>query len=136
MWIAVVARDASGGVLYQSGQLDTNGDLMDHHSELNPNADRDLVLFQQIMRDADGDEVLFFWQAKRVENHQIPLFSSHTAHYRIPVPSSFSGAINLEVKLRFRSLPPYFLRELNLGHLVAKVPIADMAEARGAVGVQ
>jgi len=135
MWIAVTARDVSGRVLYQSGQLDANGDLMDHHSVHNPEADRDLVVFRQILRDAGGEEVLFFWQAKRVQNNQIPLFSFHEARYRIPVPADFSGRIFLEVKLRFRSLPPYFLRELNLSHLVARVPVIDMAQAQGTVTV-
>ena len=136
MWIAVVARDAGGRVLYQSGQIDPNGDLMDHHSALDPNADPDLVLFRQILRDENGREVLFFWQAKKVENNQIPLFSTRQALYRIPVPREVSAPISLEVKLRFRSLPPYFLRELRLGELVAKVPIIDMAQVQGAIAVE
>jgi hypothetical protein len=135
MWIAVVARDAGGRVLYQSGQLDANSDLMDHHSALQPDADRDLVVFRQTMRDNSGKEVLFFWQAQKVENHLIPFLAVREARYRIPLPSGFAGKIFLEIKLRFRSLPPYFLRELNLGDLVAKVPIVDMAQAEGTVEV-
>jgi hypothetical protein len=135
MWITVVARDAGGRVLYQSGQLDANGDLMDQHSALQPNADPDLVIFRQILRDENGKEVLFFWQAKKVENNQIPLFSSRQASYRIPIPLDITGAVSLEATLRFRSLPPYFLRELKLDALVAKVPIVDMAQAQGKVEV-
>lgn len=135
MWIAVVARDAGGRVLYQSGQLDANGDLMDHHSALHPHADRELALFRQIMYDGNGKEVLFFWQAKRVQNDMIPFLESREARYRIAVPADFSGKIFLQVILRFRSLPPYFLRELNLADLVAKVPIVDMARAEGVVDV-
>jgi len=127
MWLAVTARDQNGSVLYQSGQLDANGDLMDHHSALNPNADPDLTIFRQIMRDENGKEVLFFWQAKTVENNLIPLFGEKTANYHIKLPANLAGAITLEVALRFRTLPPYFLRELGLGELVAKVPVVDMA---------
>ncbi len=128
MWIAVVARDQSGQILYQSGQLDANGDLMDHHSALNPKADAALTVFRQLMYDAAGKEVLFFWQAKTVENNLIPTFGSKTASYKFVLPQNLSGEINLEVTLRFRTLPPYFLRELGLGDLVAKVPIVDMAK--------
>jgi hypothetical protein len=135
MWIAIQARDANGALLYQTGQLDANGDLMDHHSALDPNADRDLVVFRQKLFDETGKEVLFFFQAKSVENNLIPLFSSKSGNYKIAIPATVSGPITLDVKLRFRSLPPYFLRELNLGHLVAKVPIVDMEEATVQVGV-
>ncbi len=133
MWIAIQARDANGFLLYQTGQLDANGDLMDNHSGLNPNADRDLVVYRQKLFDANGKEVLFFFQAKTVENNLIPLFSSKTGNYKIAIPSTATGPLTLDVKLRFRSLPPYFLRELNLGELVAKVPIVDMEEARAQV---
>ncbi len=135
MWVAMEARDGNGNLLYQTGQLDANGDLMDNHSALNPNADRDLVVYRQKLFDANGNEVLFFFQAKTVENNLIPLFSFKTASYKIMIPVSTNGPINLDVKLRFRSLPPYFLRELNLGELVAKVPIVDMEEAKVLVGV-
>jgi hypothetical protein len=80
------------------------------------------------MRDESGKEVLFFWQAKTVENNLIPLFSEKTATYQIKLPANLTGAITLEVVLRFRTLPPYFLRELGLGELVAKVPVVDMAK--------
>ncbi len=128
MWIAIVARDQGGRVLYQSGQLDANGDLMDHHSVLIPNADPDLTIFRQLMYDEAGKEVLFFWQTKTVVNNLIPAFGSKTASYKLVLPQNLSGEINLEVTLRFRALPPYFLRELGLGDLVAKVPIWDMAK--------
>lgn len=128
MWIALRARDQNNNVLYESGQLDANSDLMDHHSELNPNADRDLTIFRQRMFGVDGNEVLFFFEAKTVENNMIPFLATKTATYKIPVPVNLSGTLSLEVALKFRSLPPYFLRELGLGDLVAKVPIVDMAQ--------
>lgn len=127
MWIAVTTRDQSGRVLYQSGHLDANGDLLDQHSALAPNTDPDLTIFRQIMRDENGKEVLFFWQARSVENHLLAPLAEKTANYQINLPPNFTGEITLEVALRFRTLQPYFLRELGLGHLVAKVPIVDMA---------
>jgi hypothetical protein len=127
MWIALVVRDQSGRIIYQSGQLDANGDLLDRHSELNPNGDPDLVVFRQILRDANGKEVLFFWEAQSIENNLIPAFASNTAGYEIPISPGLSGEISIDITLRFRTLPPYFLRELGLGELVAKVPIVDMA---------
>jgi len=127
MWIAVIARDQSGRVFYQSGQLDANGDLLDQHSLLAPNTDLDLTIFRQIMRDENGKEVLFFWQARSVENHLLAPLAEKTAQYKIKVPPNLTGEITLEVALRFRTLQPYFLRELGLGNLVGKVPIVDMA---------
>jgi hypothetical protein len=101
---------------------------MDHHSVLNPNADPDLTIFRQLMYNETGKEVLFFWQAKTVENNLIQPFGSKTASYKFVLPQNLSGEISLEVTLRFRTLPPHFLRELGLGDLVAKVPIVDMAK--------
>ncbi len=127
MWIAISAADQDGNRFYQSGALDANGDLMDPHSELNRNADADLMVFRQNLRGVDGREVLFFFEAKTVVNNMIPFLATRTASYRIPVPAALRDNIRLEVRLRFRSLPPYFLRALGLGDLVAKVPIVDMA---------
>lgn len=127
MWIAISAADQNGNLLYQSGALDANGDLRDQHSELDRNTDADLTVFRQTLRGIDGSEVLFFFEAKTVENNMIPFLATRTAGYRIAIPAGLRGAINLEVRLRFRSLPPYFLRALGLGDLVAKVPIVDMA---------
>jgi hypothetical protein len=136
LWVAVVVRDRNGRVLYESGQLDANSDLMDQHSALNPNADPDLAVFRQIMRDENGKEVLFFWQAKTVENNLIPALGERTASYDIKLPANISGEITLDVALRFRTLPPYFLRELGLNDLVAKVPIVDMASMTKQVHVR
>jgi hypothetical protein len=136
MWIAVSARDQNGRVLYQSGQLDANGDLMDHHSALDPNADADLTIFRQVMRDGNGKEVLFFWQAQTVENNLIPPLAERTANYEIKLPANLSGEITLAVTLRFRALQPYFLRALGLGELVPKVPIVDMARVTKQVHVR
>jgi hypothetical protein len=51
------------------------------------------------------------------------------------LPQNLSGEISLEVTLWFRTLTPYFLRELGLGNLVAKVPIVDMATATKRISI-
>jgi len=135
MWIAVTARDQSGRVFYQSGQLDANGDLLDHHSALTPNADPDLTIFRQTMRDENGKEVLFFWQARSVENNLLAALAEKTAPYKIKLPANLAGEITLDVTLRFRTLQPYFLRELGLGNLVAKVPIVDMEKVAAQIKI-
>ena len=48
MWLEVTVSDEAN-ILYQSGHLDANGDLMDEHSELNPNGDPGLALFQSAL---------------------------------------------------------------------------------------
>ncbi len=133
LWLWVQVKDASGRVIYQSGHFDANGDLMDRHSEIAPNGDFDLVEFGQLMYGAQGEDVFFSWQAWGERTKTIPPLATVAPIYVIPVPAEAIGPLQVQVKLRFRSFPPFILRKVGLGDLVAKVPVIDMCEWSGQI---
>lgn len=124
MWIEVTIEDAGGGIVYQSGQLDANGDLMDSHSILNPNGDPDLTLFGGTLFDALGQPDASTFELASLENHSIPAFSSRNASYRFqPV----SGTLTVRVRLLFRPMQPWSLRGTEVEHLIPEIPVFEMA---------
>ena len=127
MWIEVKVSDKTGGTLFQSGHLDANGDLMDHHSALSPGADRSLTLFADRFLNQAGDEVPFLWLASRVEEGSIKPMEERSAVYSADVPENLEGG-NLRVKVRllFRPFPPYALSSLGLSDLAKENPIWEM----------
>ncbi|RMG67006.1 MAG: hypothetical protein D6715_05650 [Calditrichaeota bacterium] len=131
MWVEITVTDqATGQVVYQSGLLDPNGDLLNHHSEYVANGslpeDSTLALFHGTPFTA-GSETLFFWEADAVEKKTIPPFDSRTVTYRIAPPLP-QGPLTVNVRLRFRSFPPYLLRAIGMESLIDKLIIFDMAE--------
>lgn len=133
MWLAVTLTDATGKVLYQSGHLDANGDLYDRHSAIAPNADFDLVVFRQELVTADGRDAFFSWEAAAERTITIAPRETTEESYFPFVPPDAQGPLSLEVKLRFRSFPPFLLRMLKLDELSRRIPIMDMAEWEGQV---
>ncbi len=140
MWLEVIVRDVSSGrVLYESGTLDSYGDLRTLHSiEVQQGRvpfDTALVLFNGTA--LKNGKPAFFWEAHTVEFRTIPAFDSRTAVYRIlPPPGGWSGELEVSVRLRFRALPPYLLRALGLGDLVQRLPIFDMEWEQRRVSVR
>jgi len=133
MWVEVTLSRADGAVVFASGRLDANRDLMNRHSELRPDGDPALALFTDHFVDAQGEEVPFLWQAARVVEGTIPPLETRVADYRVRVPDDAAGErLRLAVRLRFRAFPPHQLRRLGLGELVDDVPIFDIAEHESA----
>jgi Cytochrome c554 and c-prime len=129
MWLAVTVKDrGTGRILYKSGQLDANGDLMDRHSELNPNEDFELVVFNQQMAGNNGQDVFFSWEAYDERTVTLPPLGTVTPQYLAIIPPDARGPIYVEVRLRFRTFPPFLLRKLELPELAAQIPIIDMDE--------
>ncbi len=136
MWLAVTITDqATGEIVYQSGHLDANGDLYDRHSEIAPNLDYDLVVFNQQLVGETGDDVFFSWEAFDERTVTIPPLESVTPRYFIRLPDSVQGPLNVTVRLRFRTFPPFLLRMLALDDIAARLPIVDMAEWEGTIAV-
>jgi len=129
MWlhVSVIDIESTGEHLLQSGHLDMNGDLFDHHSEFVKNgalpADSLLTLFNGTPL-KNGVEIPFFWEADSVINRSIPAFQTRTAVY--PVSGLVRGKYFVLVRLRFRSFPPWLLREIGQPALIDEVHVFEM----------
>lgn len=134
IWVSLIVRDQQGATIYQSGQLDANGDLMDKHSGF-PERDQNLFNTQASMLRADSSETGFPWDAAYLTNPSIKPGETRVVDYQVPVPGSASGTLSVEIKLRFRSFPPYVIRSLGLENLLP-IPIIDMAELQQTVVIQ
>lgn len=124
MWLEITAVNGAD-TLYRSGYFDANGDLMDSHSELNPNGDPDLALFQSALY-LHGEPANVF-TADSIKVGSIAPFQARTAHYSIPISAAAAGTINLRIRLRFRTFPPYAIRGVE-PEMLARVPTFEMAE--------
>ncbi len=126
MWLSIVVQNQAGAVLYSSGGLDANEDLMDEHSQF---PERDTALFnaQATMLRADSIPTGATWEAAYLTNPSLRAGETRIIDYGFVVPSGTTGDLTLAVELRFRSFPPYVFRGLGLDSLLP-IPIINMAE--------
>ncbi len=139
MWIELTVEDASSSSeIFATGLLDVNSDLRNHHSGSVNNGtipeDTALVLFNGTPFDQNGDTTLFFWEAHSISKHTIPPFATDTSRYTIQAPSQPAN-LNVSVRLRFRSFPPYFLRAFGQENLLSELIIFDMETAQRTITV-
>lgn len=134
LWLEVVATDIDGNVVFETGTLDANGDLRHYWSELEPYSDYDLVTFGSGLIDRDGEPTLFPWRATEHWSAAIPPLYDRTVTYFIPTAEAAAGPLDIQVRLRFRPLPPHLLRLVGLD--AEAVPIYDLAEATAEVEVR
>lgn len=139
MWIEIVVKDAiSGAEYFASGLPDPNGDLRNHHSEYVSNgqlsADSALALFNGTPIDQNGHETLFFWEARSVENRTIAPFETRSTIYSLTAPAQ-PGTLEVSVRLRFRSFPPYLLRAIGEDALLPNLLIFDMETENRVIAV-
>ncbi|MDH2431483.1 YncE family protein [Pokkaliibacter sp. MBI-7] len=95
-WLAVKVWDATGQLVYQSGQPDAEGELPE-----------DTRLFQKVFGDKDGKPVgLHFWRyAKLLKDTRIPADSYRDEQFALP--AGLTGAVRVEVRLQFRTYPQW-----------------------------
>ena len=134
MWIEVTATDTDGNIVYRSGHLDENGDLMT--AATHPGADPDLVLYSDVHRNDDGDAVPFFFATWLDETSLRPLETSNS-RFRIKVPERLEGSdLRLRVRVLLRPFDSVATRKHGLAHLIDRLPIWEMSEwESGAVPV-
>jgi len=130
MWVEVTVSRGTA-VAYQSGQLDANGDLMDRHSELQPNADRDLMLFGGYLFKNGLESNVF--ELDSMVNTSLPPFASRTGIYRFTVGSA--GQWNVRVRLLFRPFGPYLFRAVGGQQYIPNIPTFEMAVYEEVVSV-
>jgi nitrate/TMAO reductase-like tetraheme cytochrome c subunit len=144
VWIEIVVKDAKNRVLFESGDLDNNKDLRNH---LNPRVkdgnvalDKWLVNFQSqfiyVPRPGVEEEVLLPPLATYVTKHNIMPLQSKSGLYSITVPSDAKGPLRVDVRLRYRNLPPYLLDFLGVGELKDRLVIIDMASGSSVVEIE
>ena len=128
MWVEVTVNKGSD-VAYRSGHLDANGDLMDRHSELQPNADKNLMLFGGYLFKNGVESNVF--ELDSMVNTSLPPFASRTGTHKFKVPSS--GVWNVKVRLLFRPFGPYLFRAVGAQQYVPSIPTFEMATYEAAI---
>jgi hypothetical protein len=131
MWLEVTVSSGSE-IIYKSGYFDANGDLMDEHSKLNPNGDPDLALFQSALY-KNGEPANVF-EADSIQINSIAPFKSKINIYSVKLPSYIGSSIEVKVRLRFRTFPPYSVWD-DAPELIDKIPVFEMEEFQGTVVV-
>lgn len=132
-WIEVTAKDMTGRQLYATGTLDANGDLKNHFSSLEPYADPDLISLSSSLFREDGEPEMFPWRATEHHTNAIPPLYDRTYSLFIPTTEALEWPVTIEVRVLFRSLPPYLLRELGEESYVADLDIFEVATASALV---
>ena len=143
VWVHLKVYDSDGGLVFESGMTDANGDLMDGvdgHS-LDPDGDPELMLFGQFIYGQDGGHVNFPWQAHSFTDN---LIGPGQRKWRdFPIPSTaFSGdQFRVVATLNYRTFPPFLLRTLiGEGHLdphaIDPVPIIEMESFDGVFSIR
>ena len=134
LWLEITIRSGSQ-ILLQSGHLDSNGDLFDNNSEVvqsNPQS-KDTHLFnlqsKNMKRHGLPDqpilkEVIFPFDADYIQKNSIEPLEVRTVQYVVDRHSQ----IQVETALKYRNLPPYLLRALQLDELVPKLRIFTIDE--------
>lgn len=134
VWVHLTVTDEAGEVVYESGMLDANGDLMDRvegHS-LDPEGDPELLLYGSLLFGDDGQHVTFPWQAARSQDILLQPGQTGWREYLIPRSGLDGQTLTATAVLRYRTFPPFLVRQLqHEGYLdrdFPEIPIVDMAE--------
>jgi hypothetical protein len=125
MWLSVEVRDGTGSMVYSSGQLDDDGNLIQ---------DEDLFNARATMLRVTGEPTGVTWEAADLVNPSIEAGETRTVNYDFTIPQNVSGNLTIDVGLHYRSFSPSLLRGLNLGHLLP-IQIIDMEESSKVVTV-
>lgn len=147
MWIEAKLVDATEKVVWQTGMLDPNGDLMDGHPEHTtmPMGDPDLWWFGSnvtLTTVGEGTKLVAFpHQSTEIVEKLLRPMETATKTYALPTTLA-AGKYEARVRVLFRPLQPYLFRELEK-HFVVKLdpkfagrsPTYVMAEAKTALDV-
>ncbi len=135
VWLELRVTDADANLIYATGQLDSEGDLRDHWSTVEPYGDADLIVLKSGLTDDHGNPELFSWRATEHTSTALPPMHERTYSLFVKVPGNVNGPLQVDASLHFRSYPPFLLRMLGLGELVELAVVRDIATASGSVEV-
>lgn len=121
MWLEVVVRDDSGRVVYQSGVLDSQGNIPEKSA-----------FFRQVFGDAAGKEASTLWDAATVlSDTRIPPQKYVDEFFEVP-GLVMPGTLHISVRLLYRSISQGRLESL-FGSGTS--PLVEMAKAEGKIRV-
>lgn len=124
MWIEARVTDATGKVVFETGMLDANGDLMDGFPEhtLKPAGDPALWWFGSLvtLTTVDQPKKLVSFPHQSTEIEERLLRPMETAKRTFALPTLVPGSYSARIRLLFRPLQPFFFRELEK-HFVVKL---------------
>jgi hypothetical protein len=135
VWVHLVVRDEGGSVVFESGMMDENGDLMDRiegHST-NPLGDPDLMLFGQLIFDENNNHVNFPWEAANYTDNLIPPGETLWREYLFEKGELAGQTLTAHATLKYRTFPPFLIQKLiDDGFLdpdeLTEIPIVEMEE--------
>ncbi len=133
VWVHLRVTDQAGDLLFESGMLDANGDLMDGvegHS-LTPGGDPDLLFFGQFIYGQDGAHVTFPWQAHTYTDNLLGPGQRKWRDYTIAGDALLGQTVRVTASLNYRTFPPFLIRTLVDDGLIGPdelepVPIIEM----------
>lgn len=135
LWLDVSVY-SNQGLVFRSGDLDSYGDLKDDHSwivqENQDQLDQQLVNLQSRNVIRHGElaspllsETVFPFEADYIEKHSLRPLELRTIQYMLP-PNLHD--VSVSVQLKYRNLPPYLLRALQLDELVPRLQVFTIDE--------
>lgn len=113
MWIEVIARDASGKVVYSYGTLNKDGSLPSNTK-----------IFNTVFGDKSGKPTMKIWEAEKIlYDYRIPPkgFVTEVFEFRI---TSATLPINVQIRLLYRSAPQEIINKLMKDKPI--VPVVEM----------
>lgn len=124
MWLDVQVADTAGHVLYRSGGIDEQGDIVG-----------DPRIFNAHALDSNGRDTHKPWEiAKFKHNRTIPPKGSATEKFFFLVPAGLKGELSVRAILRYRSYPQSLANAL-LGDKSFKLPVCDMTSAEAVIAL-
>lgn len=137
VWVHLRVVGADGTVYLESGDVDTNGDLRDAHSEIDPYGDPWIAngesVFREYMYDAEGEEVVAaYGRVVRVERDMLASGEVRSIWYDLDgaLPADAAYPVHVDAKLLFRPASNFILREIGMpAEMIELVPTFEMAAA-------
>ena len=137
VWVEVVVTDAAGDMIYETGTLDSKGDLRNVWSTVDPFGDQDLLLLSSSLIGPGGQPEVFPWRATEHRSGAISPAHERTYTLFVPVPPDAEGELQIDAAIHFRTYPPFLIDVLGLTDQVPAeiLKVRDVAEASATVDV-
>lgn len=116
MWLAVSVKDRNGKEVYNAGEVDENGTVV--------NAGK---IYNTVLGGSQGEPTLSFWLAESIlEDNRIPPKETASEKHDFEIPDDVVYPLTVEATLKYRSAPQDTIDHL-FGDNVYEVPVINMA---------